>query len=280
MMHSVGRLSGGSIVATALRAAALAAVIALVAVVLPARAQEGGTPAPPPPDSTALDAPAPQSPESGAPAAPANAAPATAVAPGVGGEAAFWGDSTGTVLPPLAEVRSAAELDVDYEASKALRAGAESRMLKARERSLRWKAQVETQKSKVSAISKQLDAARKEKREGDKKDLELSKQREEKKRDYCDSMRLAQEYEADFRKAQFEYAGARMSGVEQERRLSRMWAGGGYEVRVSAESRTLEQSVLTQARERANLLSNVASRERALADKRLDALKVWGELPR
>jgi len=257
-----------------------AAMIALL-VAVPARAQDGGAPTPPPADPPAEETPATTEPQSLQPApAPAPTPPGGAtVAPGLKGTPAFtWGDSTGVVLPPLAEIASPAELDAQYEAWRVLRGSSETRMLKARELSLRWKSQVELQKSQVELLSKQVDAAKKEKREAERKEYEAAKKREEKKRQYFDSMRQVMEATAEYQKAQFELCQARMTQIEQEKKLQAMWAKGGYEARVSSDARAQEQSVLTLSKDHANRLSSLADKERTLADKGLEALRLWGEL--
>jgi hypothetical protein len=257
----------------AARGAALCAVFALSLVAACAgrlAAQEGGTPVAPPPDSTIAPEPVPVSLQ---PAAP------TPVAPGLRGAPAFtWGDSTGLVLPPLADVRNGNELAGDVAASRTLRASAENRMLKARERSVRWKSQVEIQKARLETLKKQIDAAKKEKREADKKDYEAQKRREERVRDYYDAMRQVMESEADWHKVTFDYAQARMSAAEIEQQLSEKWSSGGYDARVASDARGVEQRVLNAVKDRADKMSNYASKEKALADKRLAALKAWGEL--
>jgi len=254
--------------------AATLAALALLAVAPSAlRAQEGGTPPPAEP---------PKEEEPAAPATPQSLDPAAKpVAPGMAGSrgpSAFtWGDSTGIVLPPLADVRTPAELDAQYEVWKNTRAGAESQMLKARERSLRWKSQVEMQKTSIELLGKQADLAKKEKREADKKDLEASKKVEEKKRAYFESMRQTMDAMAEFNKAQFDLAQARMLLIEQERKLHEAWSKG-YEGRVSSEGRSAETRVLTMLKDQASNVSNLASKERALADRALETLKLWSQL--
>lgn len=264
----------------AARGAALFSLLLLsAAVVLPpaAFAQDGG--APPPADSSDDDAPAAGEPRSLQPPPPDAPTPAPIRAPGVRSAPVFtWGDSTGLVLPPLADVRAGDELAADIEASRMLLAGAENRMLKARERSVRWKSQVEIQKSREETLKRQIDSAKKEKREGDKKDLEAQKEREQRVRDYYESMRETMETAADFHKATLDYARARISAAELEQRLGERWGSGGYVARVSGEVRDLERRVLAAAKDRADQMSNFASKEKSLVDKRLQALKLWGEL--
>lgn len=257
-----------------------AAMIALL-VVAPARAQEGDAPTPPPADPPAEEAPATPEPQSLQPApAPAPPPPTgAAIAPGLKGGPAFtWGDSTGVVLPPLAEIASPAELDAQYESWRTLRGKAEMTMLKSRERSLRWKSQAELQKSHIELLGKQVDAAKKEKREADRKDYEAAKKREEKKREYFDSMRQVMEATAEFNKAQFELCQSRMTQIEQEKKLHELWSKGGYESRISPDARAQEQTVITMSKDHANKLSSLADKERALADKALNALKLWAGL--
>jgi hypothetical protein len=91
-------------------------------------------------------------------------------------------------------------------------------------------------------------------------------------------MRQVNETGADYYKAQFDLAQARMTQIEQEKRLQELWSKGGYDTRVSSESRALEQRVLTMAKDGASRLSTLADRERAFADKNLGALKLWSEL--
>jgi hypothetical protein len=258
----------------------LVAVIVLLGLAPLARAQEGGAPVPPPADPPPVETPEPTEPQKLEPPAPAAPEPAKkTVAPGRSGAPAFtWGDSTGMILPPLADVRTPAELDSDYALWKQQRATSESRMLKARERSVRWKSQVELQKSQVEFLGKQIDAAKKEKREADRKDAEASKKREEKKRDYYDMMRQVMEAAGDFHKAQFDFAQFRMTAIEQEKKLHKVWADGGYQSRISSESRNLEQSLLTMVKKDADLLSGLANREKALAEKSIQALKLWGQI--
>ena len=199
--------------------------------------------------------------------------------PGVRGAPAFtWGDSTGLVLPPLADVRSEREIEADLDASRALRARAEQRMLKARERSVRWRAQVEIQKTRIAALNKQIDVAKKEKREADRKDFENEKKREEKVRDYYDTMRSTYEAEAEFQKAVFEYTQARLAEAEIEQRLGERWGSGGYESRISSDARDLERRLLLAVKDRAERMSTFASREKTLSDRRLAVLKLWGDL--
>jgi hypothetical protein len=199
--------------------------------------------------------------------------------PGVRGTAAFtWGDSTGLVLPPLADVRSERDIDADLEASRALRADAERRMLKARERSVRWRAQVEIQKARIGALNKQIDAAKKEKREADRKDFESEKKREEKVRDFYETMRSTYEAEAEFQKAAFEFAQSRLAAAEIEQRLGERWGSGGYESRISSDARDLERRLVLAVKDRADRISTFASREKTLSDRRLAVLKLWGDL--
>ncbi len=261
----------------------IAAVVILLGFASSARAQDSSTPPPPPAEPPALENPTapPAEPQSLQPAAPATtpAARANPATPRSRGGAAFsWGDSTGMVLPPLADVRTPEELDVDYASWQQLRSRAESRMLKSRERSVRWKSQVEIQKSQIDLLGKQSAAAKKEKRDADKKDADLKKKREEKKRDYFDSMRQVMEAAADHQKTQVDLAQVRMVAIDQERKLHRLWSANGYEGRLSAESRAAEQQMLTLVKQDADLLTTLASREKALADKNLNALKLWGEL--
>lgn len=251
----------------------LVALFAMAAGPRPAEAQEG-IPSPPPADSTAE-----WEPRSLEPTPPASAPAAPGVTPFLRGQPAFtWGDSTGLVLPPLADVRSRSEIALDVEASRTLRSVAENRMLKARERSVRWKAQVEIQKARIQALDKQIGAAKKEKRDADRKDYEGQKRREEKVRDYFDAMRQALEAEAEFHKATFDYAQARLAEAEVEQRLSERWGSGGYESRISSDARDLERRVLLAVKSRADRMSAHASREKTLADRRIDVLKIWGEL--
>lgn len=263
------------------RGAALLAALALcLAAVSVAPAEEGGAPVPPP-DSVEVEVLSPDEPRSLQPAAPAAPEAPTALAPGLRAAPVFtWGDSTGLVLPPLADVRGQNELATEIEASRALRAGAENRMLKARERTVRWKAQVEIQKAREETLKRKIDLAKKEKREGDKRDLEAEKKREEKVRAYYDSMRQAMEAAAEFHKASFEYAQARVSAAELEQRLGERWGAGGYEARIAGDARNMEKRLLESVKERSEKLSDLASREKSLADKRLDVLKQWGELQR
>lgn len=239
-----------------------------------ARAQEG-EPSPPPPDSAASEErslePAP---------APAPAAPASPGAnPFVKGAPAFTGgDSTGLVLPPLAEVRAKSELELDAQVSRTLRGSAETRMLKARERTLQWKSQIETQKARLKSLDADLDQAKKEKREADKKELEAEKKYENKVRDYFTAMASAMEAEAEAHKAAYDYAQARITEVDLEQRLGGVWSTGGYDSRVSVESRDLERQVLLAVKDRATKMANYASREKTAADKRLEALKIWAEV--
>ncbi|MEO6462735.1 MAG: hypothetical protein ABIP29_06630 [Candidatus Eisenbacteria bacterium] len=253
---------------------ALVALFAVVTAPRPGAAQEGNPSPPPPADSTFEDGP-----RSLEPAPPATNPAAPGVTPYLRGTPAFtWGDSTGLVLPPLADVRSRSETALDRDASRTLRSTVESRMLKARERSVRWKSQVEIQKSKIQALNKQIDVARKEKREADRKDFEAEKRREEKVRGYFDAMRQALEAEADFHKATLDYAQARLAEVEIEGRLAERWGSGGYESRISGDARDLERRVLLAVKDRADRMSTHAAREKTLSDRRLDALKAWNEL--
>lgn len=253
---------------------ALCALVAVAAAPRPTAAQEGSPSPPPPADSTFEEGP-----RSLEPAAPAPAPAAPGVSPYLRGAPAFtWGDSTGLVLPPLADVRSRPEIALDREASRTLRSSAEGRMLKARERSVRWKSQVEIQKTRIQALNKQIDVAKKEKREADRKDFETEKRREERLRDYFDAMRQALEAEADFLKATVDYAQARLAETEAENRLAERWGSGGYESRISSDARDLERRVLMAVKERADRMSTHASRERTLSDRRLDALKSWNTL--
>jgi hypothetical protein len=244
------------------------AVLALVLLVArPALAQEG-TPSPPPEDEEV------EEPRSLEPAPPE-----PGVVPGLRGTPAFtWGDSTGLVLPPLGDVRSEREIGADVEASRALRADAERRMLKARERSVRWRAQVEVQKTRIAALNKQIDLAKKEKREADRKDYENEKKREDKVRDFYEAMRSAYEAEAEFQKAALEYAQSRLAEAEIEQRLGERWGSGGYESRTSSDARDLERRLLLAVKDRGDRMSTFASREKNLADRRLAALKLWGDL--
>jgi hypothetical protein len=256
-----------------LAAVLVVALFAFVTAARPSAAQEG-TPSPPPPDSTGSEEP-----RSLEPAAPAPGAAVPSVVPGLRGAPAFvWGDSTGLVLPPLADVRSRSEMQADVDASRALRAAAESRMLKARERSVRWKAQVGIQKSKIQALNKQIDIAKKEKRDADRKDYESQKRREERVRDYFDAMQKALEAEGDAHKAALDYAQARIAEVELEQRLGERWGSGGYESRISGDARDLERRVLLAVKDRSDRMSTFAGREKALSDRRLDALKAWATL--
>jgi hypothetical protein len=256
-------------VVRAARGAALATLFALVPCAGIVSAQEGG--APPPPDSSVVETP--EVPRSLEPSA------APSPVPGLRGTPAFtWGDSTGLVLPPLADVRSAREIAADRDASRALRSTSENRMLKARERSVRWKAQVEIQKAREETLRKQADVAKKEKREADRKDFDTQRKREEKVRGYYDAMRQALEAEADFHKSAFDYAQARLAALDAEEKLGERWGGGGYETRISSDARSLEERVQRSVKERADRMSTYASRERSLADKRLAALRTWGEL--
>ena len=239
----------------------------------PSAAQEG-TPSPPPPDSTVSEEP-----RSLQPAEPTPGGRAPAVLPGLRGTPAFvWGDSTGLVLPPLADVRGKSEIQGDLDASRTLRSTAENRMLKARERSVRWKAQVEIQKAKIQALGKQIDVAKREKRDADRKDYELQKRREERVRDYFDAMRQVQEAEADTHKAMIDYAQARIAEAELEQRLGERWGTGGYESRISSDARDLERRVLLAVKDRSDRMSTFAGREKTLSDRRLDALRSWAEL--
>ena len=254
-------------------AVTFALVFALGTGTRPAAGQEG-TPSPPPPDSTESEEPRSLEPEP-APAEPGGTRPP------LGGTPAFtWGDSTGLVLPPLAEVRVRQDLALDLEASRNLRSAVEGRMLKARERSLRWKAQVGIQKSRIQALDRQIDAAKKEKRETDRKGFEGEKRREEKIRDFYAAMEDALEAEAEFHKATIDYARARIAAAELEQRLGERWGSGGYDNRVAAESRDLERRVLVAVKERGDRMATHAAREKTLADRRLDALKAWGEVRR
>jgi hypothetical protein len=254
--------------------ALLAALVAfLLLSAAPASAQEG-TPSPPPADEETEE---PRSLEPGEPAPPAPSTPG--VVPGLRGAPAYtWGDSTGMVLPPLADVRGRAEIEADQEGARALRAEAERRMLKARERSVRWKAQVEIQKTRITALNRQIDAARKEKREADRRDHENQKKREERVRDYYDAMRQAYEAEAEFQKAAFDYTQARLAVAEQELRLGERWGTGGYDSRLSSDARDLERRVLLAAKDRADRMSTFASREKTWTDRRIAVLKLWGDL--
>jgi hypothetical protein len=235
----------------------------------PAFAQDA-PPSPPPPEEETEE---PRSLE------PAAVAPEPGFPPGVRGTPAFtWGDSTGLVLPPLADVRGERDIDADIEASRALRADAERRMLKARERSVRWRAQVEIQKARIGALNQQIDVAKKEKREADRKDFENEKKREEKVRDFYDTMRSTYEAEAEFQKAAFEYAQSRLAVAEVEQRLGERWGSGGYESRISSDARDLERRLLLAAKDRADRISTFASREKTLSDRRLAVLKLWGDL--
>ncbi len=256
-----------------LAALVLFALFALAAAPRMAGAQEGSPSPPPPADSIAIDEPRSLEPPAPAPAAVPGASSFLRGAPAFG-----WGDSTGLVLPPLADVRARAELGLDLEASRNLRASAENRMLKARERSVRWKAQVEIQRAKIQALDKQIAAARKEKRDAERKDFEAQKRREAKVRDYFDAMRQTLEAEAEFHKATFDYARARLGEAEVEQRLGERWGSGGYESRISSDARDLERRVLLAVKDRADRMSTHAAREKTLADRRLDALKLWAEL--
>ena len=253
---------------------ALAALLAVAAAPRPGAAQEGSPSPPPPADSTFEEGP-----RSLEPASPVPSPAVPGVSPYLRGSPAFtWGDSTGLVLPPLADVRSRAESGLDREASRTLRSATESRMLKARERSVRWKSQVEIQKAKIQALNKQIDVAKKEKREADRKDFEAQKRREEKVRDYFDAMRQALEAEADFHKATLDYAQARLAAIEVENRLAERWGSGGYESRIASDARDLERRVLLAVKDRADRMSTHAAREKTLSDRRLAALRSWNEL--
>ena len=248
------------------------ALVATLSLASSARAQE---PSPPPPDSAAVDEPRSLEP----------AAPAPAPAPGAttflrGTPAYGWGDSTGLVLPPLADVRGRAEIALDVDASRALRSSAESRMLKARERSVRWKAQVGIQKAKLQALDKQIAAAKKEKRDADRRDYEATRKRESRIRDYFDAMRQAMEAEAEFHKATIDYAQARLAEAELEQRLFERWGSGGYESRIAGDARDLERRVALAVKERSDRMAGHAQREKTLADRRLEALRIWADLQR
>jgi hypothetical protein len=256
-----------------LAALLLVALFTLAAGARPSAAQEG-TPSPPPPDSSESEEP-----RSLQPAEPAPSAGTPSVLPGLRGTPAFvWGDSTGLVLPPLADVRSRSEIQADVDASRGLRSAAEGRMLKARERSVRWKSQVEIQKSKIQALGKQIDVAKKEKRDADRKEYEMQKRREERVRDYFDAMQKALEAEADAHKAALDYAQARIAEAELEQRLGERWGTGGYESRISGDARDLERRVLLAVKDRSDRMSAFAGREKTLSDRRLDALKSWAVL--
>jgi hypothetical protein len=253
---------------------AIALATALVLAPRGAGAQEGD-PSPPPPDSSATEEPRSLEPP---PAAPAPAAQPGAN-PFVSGPPAFtWGDSTGLVLPPLADVRPRSELELDVQVSRTLRSSAETRMLKARERTLSWKSQVETQKAKIKALDTQIAAAKKEKRDTDRKEYEAQKKREQKVREYQEAMGAALTAEADAHKAAYDYAQARITEVEVEMKLGSLWGSGGYEKRVSNESRELERQVLLAVKERGERMATYAQREQAAAERRLGALKLWNEL--
>ena len=250
----------------AIATGSLAALLALAACARPAAAQEG-TPSPPPADSTITEEPRSAEPE------PAPAAPAPT--PGKPGASAAWRDSLGLVLPLLADVRSSADLAQDDKVSRALQASAQDRMLKARERSLRWKSQAETQKATIADIGKEIDAAKKEKREADKKGLEAEKKREEQVRDYFLAMERTQQAEADYHQAAVDYASARLAAVELEKQLAERWNATGYGGRLEPGTRDLEKRVLLAVKTRDEKMTSFASREKSLVDRRLEALNKW-----
>jgi hypothetical protein len=251
----------------AIAAGSLAVLMILAACARPAAAQEG-TPSPPPADSTITEEPRSADPE------PAPAAPA-APTPGRSASTAAWRDSLGLVLPLLADVRNNSDLAQDDKVSRALQASAQDRMLKARERSLRWKSQAETQKATIADIGKEIDAAKKEKREADKKGLEAEKKREEQVRDYFLAMERAQQAEGDYHQATVDYALARIAAVELEKQLAERWNATGYGGRLEPGTRDLEKRLLLAVKARDEKMASFASREKTLVDRRLEALNKW-----
>lgn len=242
------------------------AFVALMLVAQSARAQEGTTPAPPPPDSTEAQAPSP------APTAPPPAA--TTPAP-----AAAVPDTAGILLPVLADVRSREEIQKDVDSFRAQRQGAENRMLRAREREIRWKSQADAKKSEIDLIKKKMDQAKKEKRQGDLSDLEKQKKKAELTRGFYEDLRRVYESEALFQQAAFDYFQARLTACDVESRLAERWGmSGDPSARLSSDSRDLELRAIQAVKVRADKMAILAAREKDLSDRKQAALEGWAEL--
>ncbi|MGH7725959.1 MAG: hypothetical protein ACREOU_11085 [Candidatus Eiseniibacteriota bacterium] len=230
----------------------------------PARGQEGGAPAPPPPDTT--QAPEVKS-ETPPPAAPAETAPA-----------ALSADSLAVMLPELADVRVRADIANDLKDSRARRQGAENRLLAAREKEIRWKSQTDIKKSEIETLKKQIDVAKKEKRQGEQKDLEAARKKLELTRDFSEDVRQVYESEAVCQQSAFDYYQARIAAASAESLLAERWSSKDPATRLSAESRELETRVINAVKERADKMSAFATKEKTLSDKKKAALEGWAAL--
>ncbi len=252
------------------RAVAACSVLALwAALATGATAQEGGAPVPPPPDSTVV--PEPPKSEPAPPPVPA----ATAVA-----AAASERDTTGLVLPALAEVRSQEAIAADKQTVEAGRAAASERMMRARESEIRWRSRAELQKGSIDALKKQGDALKKEKKDAEAKSIESQRKGEEAKKAYYERVRDMYGAEGDFRKAVVEYFDARRVSLEAEGELAtRMAATADIQgASKTAESMTAEIKAIDLSKAQAAKMSAMADKERTWADRRKDAYEAWKKL--
>lgn len=133
----------------------------------------------------------------------------------------------------------------------------------------RARARLDIHRSELETIKKRLELAKKEKRESDRLELESARKGKETELRLLERMRAMQEARQRLAEAQRDAARARKRAVESEQTLEARRADQANDVEVQ---RTAKR-VLELRRDAATQLSEMAARERDLAQRQLEVLE-------
>ena len=142
----------------------------------------------------------------------------------------------------------------------------------------REQAEVDVKKGEISDLNKAIDAAKKEKRDGDKKRLEADKKKLESQQKYLEKVRDWHNAEATYQTSLANYAQARMEEGRAEMQMIEIGDLSTPEARQKPEARNAAARVLTAIKDRADSGSQLASDERAAVSKRKAVLDAYTEM--
>ena len=257
MFHTINPRAGT-------RAATLGLALAGALLAVSARAQEGVTPPPAlPPDTLGTS-------ETISP---------TPVPVRIPAPPAAWYDTT-LALPVLVEPRPRDQIHAEINSMSDLRVRGQQRLIDARMRELRRKAQVDIKKTEITSTKVRIDLAKKEKRNADVKELEAERKKLEAQQRFLERARDLHASEADLAQATVEYAQARMDECRAELRLYEAGDLRDPAMRASAGARAAQVRILDLSKARADKVSTLVSREKSLGDRRRDVLDAYAQMAR
>jgi len=237
-------------------------LLATLLVASPVFAQDA-PPAPPPPDSTVV----PEA-ETPAPTAPATAPAAAPAAVAATGDTTF-------ALPAVFTLRSRAEIDAEQRHMTDVVTASLNHVSGHKASASREQGQIDIKKGEITDINRQIDAAKKEKREGDKKKLEAQKKKLESQKSYLEKLRDWHNSEAAFRQAYADYAHARIEEGKAEIKMLDMGDLSTPAARQKVEVRNAAARVLAAIKARADKGTALANAERNAVDKRKAVLEAY-----